>query len=270
MKWLVIAFALAGCQQVFGIKKLPDAAAIDAPPMCPAGIGHDDDGDCIGDGSDDCPGIADPAQIDSDSDKVGDVCDPDPGSSNQPVLFVAFDVGAEQNSWAATGSWTVDADDYVNADSTSTTEDWSYRVAAMYGAGNEVETRVTVGAFTPGEDVKIGLGLYMPLTATTPETEWSCSVHQPASGGPAVDAYNNGVAGSRPLQPATGFAQGAVYTVRMRFSGTTVSCDVRGDAGDNASATAQNLSPPASKAYLAVYTQEASARYHSIAIYTAK
>lgn len=42
----------------------------------------DDDGDAIRNGEDDCPSIADPAQVDTDADGVGDACDNCPKVSN--------------------------------------------------------------------------------------------------------------------------------------------------------------------------------------------
>lgn len=270
MKWFVIVVALAGCQRVFALKEVPGAAVIDAPAMCTAAIGHDDDGDCIGDGSDNCPGIPNPGQLDTDNDKIGDDCDPDPSTvGNLQVAFVPFDQVTEAAEWTSVGSWAVVGDDFVSSDSTSGGEDWSYRTPLMYGAGNEIEARISVGAFMAGADVKIGVAFYAPMTTTSLAAEWSCSVHLPSTGAPAVDAYNNGVAGSRPLQPATLFAQDAIYTLRMRFTGTTASCDIRGDSGDAATTTATNISPPAATAYLAVFTQQTQARIHSIAIYSA-
>ena len=271
MKWFAIVVALAGCQRVFAIKELPAPGAIDAPPAsCPTDIGHDDDGDCIGDGSDNCPGIPNPAQLDTDNDKIGDDCDPDPSTvGNLQLAFVPFAQVTEATEWTSIGSWAVVGDDFVNSDSTSGGEDWSYRTPALYGAGNEIEARISVGTFAAGDDVKIGVGFYAPMTTTSVAVEWSCSLHQPSTGAPGVDAYNNGVAGSRPLLPATLFAQDAIYTLRMRFTGTTASCDIRGDSGDTATTTATNMTPPTTTGYLAVFTQQTQARIHSIAVYSA-
>lgn len=264
----MIALALAGCQQVFGIKRVPDAHEIDSVPACPPGIGHDDDGDCVGDGSDNCPGIANAAQGDMDNDLIGDDCDPDPGvAGNQQVVFVPFDAAAEQSAWTTVGAWSVSNDDFANADTSSTDEDWAYRMPAMYGSGNEVEARITVGTFQPGDDVKIGAGFYAPGTGTPPE--WSCSIHVPSDGTPVADSFDNGIATSRPVLPATVFAQGASYTLRMRFTQKTVVCDIRGDGGDVGSTNVTNMVTTATTGYLAVFTQSTAATIHSIAIYSA-
>jgi hypothetical protein len=267
VKWLAIALALAGCQQVFGIKRVPDAEETDAAAMCPSGIGHDDDGDCVGDGSDNCPGIANPAQGDMDGDLIGDDCDPDPGTAgNQQVVFVPFDMAAEQSMWTANGAWNVTGDDFTNADSTSTTEDWAYRMPAMYAAGVEVEARITVGDFRANGDIKIGVGLYAPDAPLA--DEWSCAIHKPSNSAPEADGYDNGIATSRPLAPVH-FAMGATYTIRMKLTGHTVACDIRGDAGDTGSTTATNMTTTATMGYLGIYTQTAAASVHSIAIYSA-
>ena len=52
-------------------------------------LGHDEDGDGIGDTMDVCPHIADPAQGDMDGDLVGDACDPEPQAANQQWLLFA-------------------------------------------------------------------------------------------------------------------------------------------------------------------------------------
>jgi hypothetical protein len=58
----------------------------DAPPC----TGHDEDGDGVPDVCDDCPHVADPAQLDSDGDGVGDACDPDPTTHEKVVFFDPF------------------------------------------------------------------------------------------------------------------------------------------------------------------------------------
>ncbi len=260
--------ALAGCQKLFSLREIPDGSAGDAPMMCASGIGHDEDGDCIADGSDDCPGIADPLQPDMDKDTIGDDCDPDPTlAGNKQLVFVPFDTVSEELVWTASGAWTVLDDDYVNSDSTSGGEDWTYRTPIMYGAGTELEARITVGAFMPGTDVKVGVGFYGGGSTGVP-AEWSCSVHVQA-GTPVADAYDNGAIGYRPLAPAGLFAQGATYTFRMKVDATHVACDVRGDAGDVAAATAMNSNPGALTGYLALYTQAAGAQVHYVAVYSA-
>lgn len=267
MRWVAIAVALAGCQQVFGIRKLPDAAVFDGPPVCPPGIGHDEDGDCVPDTTDDCPGIADAAQIDADNDTIGDDCDPDPSTpGNLAVVFVPFDQIAEENRWTSIGAWIVNDDDFSNTDTTSGGEDWAYRTPEMYPAGNAIEARITVGAFAAADDVKVGVGFYAPGTTAV---EFSCAIHRAAGVDPVVDVYDNGIATYKPLMPPTTFAEGATYTFRMRFDPGQVLCDVRGDGDDVGATTVMNPGALATMGHLAVYTQSAGAQIHNIAVYSA-
>ncbi len=71
---------LAGCGR-FGFDGEPE---IDAPPMDVASIGHDEDGDGIGDGIDLCPHVAGDG-ADGDGDGVGDACDPAPASGGDRI-----------------------------------------------------------------------------------------------------------------------------------------------------------------------------------------
>jgi hypothetical protein len=60
---------------------MPDAFA------CVGTTLHDEDGDGIVDDCDVCPHIADPAQTDTDGDRVGDACDPEPTNPRQHIVF---------------------------------------------------------------------------------------------------------------------------------------------------------------------------------------
>jgi hypothetical protein len=75
---------------------------IDAVPCVPT-TQHDEDSDGIPDDCDVCPHIADPGQADSDGDRVGDACDPEPTNPRQQIVlfdpFVTLDA-----SWTNTGA----------------------------------------------------------------------------------------------------------------------------------------------------------------------
>jgi len=81
-----------------------DGAQADGPGADAISCTHDEDGDGVLDCVDVCPHIADATQQDSDSDGVGDICDPDLGGANQILAFVAF---TEAGSLVLTGDDTL-------------------------------------------------------------------------------------------------------------------------------------------------------------------
>lgn len=85
---------------------------------------HDEDGDTIFDLCDNCPGIPNTDQLDTTEDQapggiidgVGDVCDPNPNTSDQVVEVISFFGGAENQRWEAystTTGWTFDEESAV-------------------------------------------------------------------------------------------------------------------------------------------------------------
>jgi hypothetical protein len=83
---LAIVGALAGCNYVFGID---DTIERDAGQVV---FVHDEDGDGIGDGSDNCPGIPNADQLNTEAahDPVGDVCDEHPTDGVDSILSRAM------------------------------------------------------------------------------------------------------------------------------------------------------------------------------------
>ncbi len=84
MRLLVLGMALAGCGRL-SFDSITNTGGIDATVKSCGGA--DEDGDGVGDACDDCPGDADPAQVDSDGDGVGDACDPNPTAPDDKLVL---------------------------------------------------------------------------------------------------------------------------------------------------------------------------------------
>ena len=101
-RWIAVWLLATGCDRVFGIEPthLADTAVCGSP---------DEDGDCIEDAHDNCPGLANADQADDDGDGVGNICDPDETSRQTQLSFSPFS-GVDLDSWqASTPAWTVNS-----------------------------------------------------------------------------------------------------------------------------------------------------------------
>jgi len=118
----------------------PDMQALaDAPPdavMCGT---HDEDGDGIPDGCDNCPVDPNADQRDSDADGVGDACDPNPGSNDRIAYFNAFETN-DLTGWAVQGA-TISGDQ-LHLVASSTTNAYAY--TPFTTSGGVIDTYVTV------------------------------------------------------------------------------------------------------------------------------
>jgi len=89
----------------------------DGIPPCwnPALADHDEDGDQIVDGCDNCPADSNPDQEDLDHDGVGDACDPRQGPIDHIVFFDGFGAAQLDPSWlpvtvGGAPSWSLGSD----------------------------------------------------------------------------------------------------------------------------------------------------------------
>jgi len=258
---------LAGCDKLFSLETVPQPP-IDAPEHCLMAIGHDDDGDCIPDDVDLCPGVPDPAQGDADHDMIGDACDPDPTKKgNQLLLFVPNTDPVTLADWQHNGAWAIINDALANGDTTQGIEDWAY-YNHVYPAGLEIQTIVHIDE--PGELThNVGLGYAIPPTqGGSPPTadEWSCSVLEDTKG-VHLDLFAGG-APSEPIIPQAMFVAGAVFTLRLRVEATKISCTIQGATPAQVQAATSDPGAVPPMAQPALYTAQAAGHFDSMAVYS--
>src|SRR5579883_148750 len=82
--WFV---GLAACDAVFGLHSAPVGPS---SPDAPDPQLHDEDGDGIPDVMDNCPGIANADQRDTDQDGVGDACDPHLSAKGDSIALAEY------------------------------------------------------------------------------------------------------------------------------------------------------------------------------------
>ena len=124
-----------------------DGAMEDGPTadafVCMGGTAHDEDADGVRDFCDVCPHMPDPAQADSDGDRVGDACDPEPANPRQQiVVFDSFET--LDAAWINNGG--VVNSDQLTLDARGGT---SRQVSRAFTPTNDV---FIIGAVTAGAD----------------------------------------------------------------------------------------------------------------------
>jgi hypothetical protein len=265
MKAVWVLLLVAGCDRLFGFDEVP-APEIDAPiGGCLISGEHDDDGDCVPDSVDDCPGMPDPAQGDRDGDHVGDACDPDPlMGGNTLRVFVPNTDPLTLSNWSVSGAWSITGDALADADTANSSEDWAYWHEQDL---MPVEVQTIVHIDTLGDiENRVGVAFAVPPVGSgLPSSEFSCAIRR-ATDGVHLDAFA-GSTNKEPLVPSAALQDGAVYTLRARVDKNGLSCDLQGASpAEHQSAQISETVPAAGHA--SVYSLQTAVHFDSIAVYT--
>ena len=100
---LVALVATSGCHTVFDLDHVPPAGTPgDGGPDAPV---LDEDDDKLTDDSDNCPGVANADQLESDGDGIGDACDPHPATIDRILISDLFngtthELTADPSTWS--------------------------------------------------------------------------------------------------------------------------------------------------------------------------
>lgn len=261
---VLLLCALAGCQDVLGLKPVAGGDG-----SCDSLSGHDEDGDCVVDTLDTCPGIANPDPADTDGDGIGDLCDPQPGKRDQLLKFYAFDKADDLTHFQPLGgNWFIQDDALTNDEHTSDQED--HLLEAMpRDLPIAIEAGVTVDMIDPTPPSGIAFVIGIEYVASGDTSEYSCNIRRTLDGSGNVDdqveSYAPGGSKRGPLSNSM-LRAGAEYQLREILTATSLSCEVKGLAHDGG-AISEGVTGPGMPQSIGLYTQDAVVHYNYLAIY---
>ena len=227
MRVLVLVCGVAaGCRFGFDAQSPSHDGAPDGDPIV---VGHDEDRDGIDDGLDVCPHIADPGQLDTDGDRVGDACDPNPTSPIDHLVFFDGFV-AQRSEWSLTGPAPTFDGEHLSSDTSGDQQLVLSLPATMSGTDRIAVAGRIVGSSAGQQLVALGFGrvpLFPPMGTST--AAYYCEV---CGGGPcgaspffAFTFTNDNVMFTHlDLKPVPTLAPGSVAFTIDRTP-TTLACD---------------------------------------------
>jgi hypothetical protein len=144
---VLILIAFAGCG------RLSFDPNDDALAPCATPTDHDEDGDRIDDGCDNCPHVANAALENSDGDEVGDACDPNPNEAREHIVF--FDTFATSTGNWLLGGATADLVDDALVTDARAAQLYAYQPGALTTDVVEIGGRVNEGPATAQHQIAL-------------------------------------------------------------------------------------------------------------------
>ena len=255
----MIALACGGCDGFLGLHGVAIADAPDAPVLFDAPINcaikpgdpsfHDEDHDGYDDLCDNCPGIANSGQVDTDGDGVGDACDPQPAMPGDHRLrFISFAAASDANDWTfSEGAWTVHDDAYYLVDPDNDHEVASVLAMPWSTSGLVIEAAVVLD--NPAEVAALGnqgeAGVIAAFDAARPENSTQCLVTYYA-GTSQLQAEVNG--GPSTLDINSVVTDGYRFVMRTDLDANGLVCKMDGQG-----AAMADVIPPQTSGQLALF-----------------